>query len=292
MTQLNEVLEALPQSSLTTHVLGALDFFVPGEWRNITVFEEMVRDASGESDDALVQQIGERAIALYADENNGYQRAVTVFKGVDSASTVAGIAEIANIASQKFHILSFLGDVTPKPDTTQAIDAGLKLAAELVAFTLVNGIPGDSVSDFVGALGSYAKEEKIRLAAWLAFDCVLPLGPDFLEKVLEALDGPLERLQESHVYRFISEHLPGDLAQQRDTIKGTLDSACGTFDGLVGQHGITQDAVLEHIKQYLAIADEKLDLAAAALDLATNPFEHTGIQTVTRRVITRATSEI
>ena len=34
---LHEVLEGLPQSSLTTHILGALDAFVPGEWSNITV---------------------------------------------------------------------------------------------------------------------------------------------------------------------------------------------------------------------------------------------------------------
>ena len=290
--QLHEVLEGLPQSNLTTHVLGALDAFVPGEWRNITVFEEMVRDATGESDDALVQQIGERALALYADENNGYQRAVTVFRGVDSASTVAGLASIANIASERFEILSFLGDVTPKADTTQAIDAGLKLAAELVTFTLVNGLPGDSVGDFASAVVNYAKEEKIRLAAWLAFDCVLPLGPDFLQKVLEALDGPLEKLQESRVYQFISEHLPGDIATQRDTIKATIESSRATFDGIVASHGITQESVLEHVKQYLAFADDKLDVAAAALDLATNTFEHTGIQTVARRVVTRAYGEI
>ena len=37
------VLEALPQTSLTTHILDALDTFVPGEWRNITVFEEIGR---------------------------------------------------------------------------------------------------------------------------------------------------------------------------------------------------------------------------------------------------------
>jgi hypothetical protein len=57
-------------------------------------------------------------------------------------------------------------------------------------------------------------------------------------------------------------------------------------------HGITQEAVLAKVKEYLAIADEKLDLAAAALDLATNTFEHTGTQTVVRRVVSRAYGEI
>ena len=129
---LHAVLEGLPQTSLTTHILDALDTFVPGEWRNITVFEEMVKDVTSETDEAIIQQVGERAMQLYADESNGYQRAVMVYKGIDSASTVAGVAALASMAGQRFEILSFLNDVTPKPDTTQAIDAGIKFAGELV----------------------------------------------------------------------------------------------------------------------------------------------------------------
>jgi hypothetical protein len=289
---LNAVLEALPQKSLTTHILDALDTFVPGEWRNITVFEEMVREVTSETDDAIIQQVGERAIQLFADEANGYARAVTVYRGIDSASTVAGVAAFANMAGQRFEILSFLSDVTPKADTTQALDAGLKLAGELVAFTLTNGLPGDSVGDFVSALASYGKEEKMRLAAWLAIDCVLPLGPDFLMKITDALDGPLEDIENNRVFRFVGEHLPGGLAEKRDTIKKNLEDSRGHLEGMIASHGISQESVLDKVREYLAIADDKLDIAAAALDLATNTFEHTGIQTVTRRVVARAYGEI
>ena len=196
------------------------------------------------------------------------------------------------MAGQRFEILSFLNDVTPKPDTTQAIDAGVKLAGELVAFTLTNGLPGDSVGDFAAALVNYGKEEKIRLASWLAIDCVLPLGPDFVLKILEALDGPLERLQESRAFQFVSAHLPGGLAEQRDTIKRSLEESRGQLEGMVASHGISQETVLAKVKEYIAIADDKLDVAAAALDLATNTFEHTGTQTVVRRVVSRAYGEI
>jgi hypothetical protein len=289
---IHAVLEALPQTSLTTRILDALDSFVPGEWRNVTVFEEMVKDVTAETDDAIIQQVGERAIQLFADESNGYQRAVTVYKGIDSASTVAGVAAFASMAGERFEILSFLSDVTPKPDTTQAIDAGIKFAGELVAFTLTNGLPGDSVGDFASALVNYGKEEKMRLAAWLAIDCVLPLGPDFIQKILEALDGPLENIQENRVFKFVSEHLPGGIAQQRDTIKKNVEQSRGHLDGMIATHGISQDGVLAKVKEYIAIADDKLDVVAAALDLATNTFEHTGIQTVARRVIARAYGEI
>jgi hypothetical protein len=289
---LHAVLEGLPQSSLTTHVLGALDYLVPGEWQNITVFETMVKDVTGETDDALIQQVGERAIQLYADESTGYAKAVSVFRGIDSASTVAGAAAMASLAGQRFEILSFLQDVTPRPDVTQAVDASLKLAGELVAFTLTNGLPGDSVGDFVSALASYGKEEKMRLSAWLAIDCVLPLGPDFIQKMLAALDGPLESIQDNRVFKFVSTHLPGGIAEQRDAIKRNIEQSRGHLEATVAMQGITQAGVLEKVKQYVAIADDKLDLVAAALDLGTNTFEHTGIQTVARRVISRAYGEI
>ena len=290
---LHEVVESLPQSSLTTHLLGALDYLVPGEWTNITTFEEMVRDATGESDEGIIQQVGERAIALFADENNGYQRAVSVFRGVDSASTVAGAAAMANLLGQQFDVLSFMTDVTPKPDTTQAIDAALKLGAELTAFTLVNGLPGDSVGDFVSSLANYGKEEKMRFAAWLAFDCIVPLGPDFLNLILGAIESvSLDELADNRVFRFVSDHLPGDIAQKRDTLRSNVDQTRGHIEGFVGERGMSQESLLARVREYVHIADDKLDVLAAALDLSTNTFEHTGIQTVARRVITRAYGEI
>lgn len=290
---LHEVVESLPQSSLTTHLLGALDYLVPGEWTNITTFEGMVRDATGESDEGIIQQVGERAIALFADENNGYQRAVSVFRGVDSASTVAGAAAMANLLGQQFDVLSFMTDVTPKPDTTQAIDAALKLGAELTAFTLVNGLPGDSVGDFVSSLANYGKEEKMRFAAWLAFDCIVPLGPDFLNLILGAIESvSLDELADNRVFRFVSDHLPGDIAQKRDTLRSNVDQTRGHIEGFVGERGMSQESLLARVREYVQIADDKLDVLAAALDLSTNTFEHTGIQTVARRVITRAYGEI
>ena len=61
---------------------------------------------------------------------------------------------------------------------------------------------------------------------------------------------------------------------------------------MVSEHGISQETVLAKVKEYVSIAEDKLELVAAALDLGTNTFEHTGIQTVARRVVQRAYSEI
>jgi hypothetical protein len=287
------VLENLPQSSLTTHMLGALDYIVPGEWQNITVFQDMIVSVTGDPDEGLIQQVGERAIQLWFDENQGYQRAVSIFQLVDSGSTVAGAAALANMIGSRFEILGFLADITPKPDTTQAIDASVKFAAELAAFCYVNGIPGDSVGDFASSLTTYGKEELMRIAAWLSFDCVLPLGPDFLQKLLDGLRWAGESdLWDNALFRKISEYLPGDVASQKTLIEQNLDAGSGFLTNMVNEKGISQEGILDRAREYIDIADDKLDALAAAIDVSTNYFEHTGIQTVARRLVSRAYGEI
>lgn len=290
---IHEMLEALPQASLTTHVLGALDFIVPGEWQNITSFQQMIESVTGETDPAVVQAVGERAIQLWFDESTGFQRAATIYKLVDSGATVAGALSLANMAGSKWEVLSFLGDVTPKADTTQAVDAAVKFAAELTAFCMMNGLPGDSVGDFVSALGNAAKEDAMRFGAWIAVDCVLPLGPDFLSKVLETLQGAADGdLLGNGLFSKIADYLPGGLAEKKQLLTGTLEGAGSHIQGLVEGREITQQGILERVRGYVEIADDKLDLVSAALDLSLNTFEHTGIQTVARRVVTRAYGEI
>lgn len=287
------VLENLPQSSLTTHLLGALDYIVPGEWQNITVFQDMIVSVTGDSDEALVQQVGERAIQHWFDESQGYQRAVQIYQLVDSASTVAGAAAMASMIGSRFEVLGFLSDVTPKPDTTQAIDASVKFVSELAAYCFVNGIPGDSVGDFASSLTSYGKEELMRVAAWLSLDCILPLGPDFLQKILDAVRAAGESdLWDNALFRKVSEYLPGDIAAQKSLLEQNLDASAGFLNGMVQDRGVTQEGLLERVREYVDIADDKLDVLAAAIDVSTNYFEHTGIQTVSRRLISRAYGEI
>lgn len=290
---IHALLEALPQANLTTRLLGALDWVVPGEWKNITVFDELIEDVTGEADPSLIQQIGERAIALYADTEQGYQRAVAVYQGVDHTSTAAGLTVVATMLNDRFSLVESLKDITPKPDTVQAVDAGVKLAAELIAFCLTNGLPGDSVSDFASAVINYGKEERIRMTAWLAFDCLIPLGPDFLGKMLDGFGGlDLDSLQNHRVFRFVADHLPGDLAQKKALVETNLQNVGKHLENFGNEKGLTRENLLERVREYVDVADDKLDVVAAALDLGTNTFEHTGIQTVARKIVSRAYGEI
>ncbi|APR75323.1 Hypothetical protein A7982_00669 [Minicystis rosea] len=291
---IHEILEELPEKSMTTRLLGALDYIVPGEWQNITSFEGMIRHVTGEEDQELIQRVGERAIMLYKDPDQGYQRAVQIFRLVDDTSGLAGMAAMARKIGEGSEWLGFLANITPKADTTQAVDAGVKLVAELAAFCYCNGLPGDSVGDFASALASYEKEESMRLAAWIACDCMIPLGPDFLTQITDLLM-ELSDFDLSDHPRFarIMEHLPGvSIGEKRQLLKENLGAATGAITNFVESKGIEREGVLARVKDYLEIADHRLDYVAAGIDLATNYFEHTGIQTVARRVIARAYGEI
>jgi hypothetical protein len=290
---LHVLLEELPSSSMTTRMLGGLDYIVPGEWTNITNFAETIRAVTGESDESLLQQIGERAIVLYADESNGYQRAVSIYQLVDSGSTMAGVTSLAAKLAEDVSWLNFLGSVTPKPETSQAIDAALKFAAEIAAFCCSNGMPGDGVVDFVKALTAYEKEDKIRFASWVAVDCLLPLGPDFLSLLIGALDGAMDKFEASPLYGKLHGFLPGGGAGDKSAfLRDALGQSSSHISNFVAEKNLSQGGILETVKGYVDGVEGKLDYVASIIDLSTNVFEHTGIQSVARRVIKRAYAEI
>lgn len=291
---LHELLGDLPRSSITTRLLGLLDYAVPGEWQNITDLEEMIKSVTGETDQSLIQQIGERAVTLYNDPGNGYQRAVWIYEMLDDTGSISGLAALGNKLSGDFDFLSFLGDVTPKADTAQAVDAGVKLLGELAAFYYTNGMPGDSIGDFAAAFASAQKEDAMRLAAFLAFDCVLPLGPDFLMKLNDGIHSLSSGLLEGNGrFAKIARILPtDDIESSKKLLTDNFEATKGVLERFASDRGIVQSTIFDKIREVLGAADDKLDYVAAAVDLVSNHFEHTGIQSVARRVISRAYGEI
>ena len=291
---LYQILQELEESNWTTRALGMLDYIVPGEWENVTRFERMVELATGESDQGVIQQVGEKAIEIYSDPSNGYQRAVWVFQAVDSLDKMAGAASFANKIGEKWSALKVLEKITPKSDTVQAIDASLKFAAELTTFCLINGLPGDSIGDFSSSLLNAAKEDIIRVAAFLTFDCVIPLGPDFLSKITDTIESVSESdFANNGLFKTIREYLPGaSVADQKQLVVDNVIANSGFLTGFVETHNIEQKSMLKKVREYIDIADNKLDYVAATLDVMTDYYTHTGVQTVARRVAQRAYQEL
>lgn len=289
-----DLVDQLPTGGLTISMLKSLDFVAPGEWQNTVGFVNTIKTVTGEDDEDLIQQIGERAIYLFNDKSQGYQTALWLYQTVDGTDKALGAAALANKVGEKIPLLGFLNSVTPKPDKAQTIDLTLKLVAELVAFCQINGIPGDSIGDFVASLGEYSGESLIRMVALVCVDGLIPLGPDFISKAISGLNqtNPQE-LEKNSTFQNIKDVIPGNNAGSKLNFIGeSFDSVKGWMNGLVSANNLTPQKVVGNLQNFVDIADDKLDYLAAFLDVATNYYEHTGTQTLARRLIERAVAEI
>jgi hypothetical protein len=284
----------LPTGGITVGALKSLDWVVPGQWQNLVGFENTIRTVTGETDEALIQQIGDRAVTLFNDKAEGYQRALWLYQTVDSASGALGTAALANKIGQDVSFLGILKNLTPKPEKAQSIDLCVKLVVELVAFCQINGIPGDSIGDFLAALKDYGGESLMRMAALVCFDGLIPLGPDFALKGLSAMKGmsPSD-LEHNQTFKGVRELIPGgNSAGQLGFITESFESTKGWMDNFVATKGLTPDKVVDNLTKFVDVSKDKLDYLGAFMDMYVKYYEHTGIQTLARRLIERAVAEI
>ncbi len=291
---ITQLVDELPTGGPTVMVLRGLDFVIPGQWNNLVGFENTVRAVTGEDDPALIQQISERALWLYNDKNQGYQRALWLYESIDNAGSALGAAALANKIGENVSFLGFLNKLTPKANQAQAIDLSLKLVTELVGFCLINGIPGDSIGDFVASLGDYSGESLMRMTALVCLDGLIPLGPDFIQMALNTVTGlsPSD-LEKNEGFKRINKEIPGgNSAGKLNFIQQSFSSVTGWMGDFVSSHNLTPEKVVHNLQGFIDISNDKLDYVAAFLDMTTNYYTHTGTQTLARRLVERAVAEI
>jgi len=289
-----EIVDNLPTKNMTISALKSLDFVVPGEWENLVGFENTIRAITGEDDEEVIQEIGDRAVYLFNDRSQGYQRALWIYQTIDSTGTALGTAALANKVGEKIPLLGFLNRLTPKADKAQTIDLSIKVVGELIGFCQINGLPGDSIGDFVAALGDYGGASIMRMAALVCFDGLIPLGPDFIMGVQSTLERltPNE-LEHSGSFKGIQDAIPGDDSQSKLSFIGeSFESVKGWMSDFVTDRGVTPEQIANNLQSFIEFSDDKLDYLAAFLDMSTNYYEHTGIQSLARSLIERAAGEI
>lgn len=291
---IQKLVDELQTNDLTISMLRSLDFVIPGEWQNTVGFENTIRTVTGETDESLIQQIGDRAIRLYNDRSEGYQRGMWLYQTVDSTDRALGAAALANKVGERVPLLGFLNRITPKADKAQTIDLCLKLVSELVAFCSINGIPGDSIGDFVASLGEYSGESLMRMVALVCVDGLIPLGPDFILKAQSVIGQTTPQdLEKNSTFQRINEAIPGgNSAGKLNFIGESFDSVKGWMGNLVDAKNLTPQKVVNNLQRFVEVADDRLDYLAGFLDVTTNYYEHTGTQTLARRLIERAVAEI
>ena len=289
-----KIVDDLPTNNITIMVLKSLDFVVPGEWNNLVGFDNTIREVTGETDEELIQQIGDRAVWLYNDKSQGYQRSMWLYQTVDAADKTLATAAFANKVGESIPLFGFLNRVTPNPDKAQAIDLSIKLAVELLAFCQINGIPGDSIGDFAASIANYSGESLMRITALICLDGLIPLGPDFLMKIDSILNNLApEELEENTTFNRINEEIPGEDSESKLNLIGNNFAAVRDWiASFVEGKDLSPDKVMNNIRSFVEVSDDKLDYVAAFLDMTTNYYEHTGTQTLARSLIDRAFAEI
>ena len=293
-TTVLERLERLPRRDLTVLALQGLATVLPGGWTNITSADALIREVSGSSDPAFVAQVRQRADTLSRARHEGYTRALSLYDAVNrSQHATGGLRVLANVTGG-LPLLKVLNRVTPPGDTLQAVDLSLKVAAELLAFTQVNGLPGDSFADFGAALADYAGDARLRMAALVCFDGLLPLG----DQALDRLDGLLGAaggadLRRLPAYGRMAALIPGrGDAEHLGFLRRGVDTWLGWAGGFVNQMGLSGQRAVQALETTLGPWQGRFDQFAAFLDAFTDTYAHTGVQAVARRLVERAAAEI
>lgn len=284
---ISKLVDELPKRSITTLVLGALDFVVPGQYHNHTNFHDFARAVTAEEREGRLQAIANHADQLYAGDMKGCQRAVWLYQSIEGTDRLLGAAGLVHQAGEKIGFLSMLSKITPKPDTAQAIDLAMKLAAEGLATLSMRGLKPEELNKLEDVLHEVSNEQAMRMAALVCLDGILPLGPDFLGKVATALDSaPEKQVQSNGVFQKLTSMLPGGLGL--DFVKGAFARSRGWIEGFTAGSGVTREALVDKLKGVMDLADDKLDFVSAFLDATTSPMSHTGTQSAARAVLLKA----
>ncbi|MCO4745566.1 MAG: hypothetical protein KC912_12310 [Proteobacteria bacterium] len=296
MASIIQRVEALPTSGLTITALETLDSVIPGEWSNVTSFTALVEEVSGTTKPAVVNAMRARAMKIEAERGDRYRQAAQIYAMVDRVDQAAAGVAVAGKVGELFGSLGFLKKFTPKPDTTQGVDAGLKLVAELLAFGAMNGMPNtsqDGLLRFAGALSDYAKYDLMRISAWVVFDGLVPLGPDFLSKIIGTMQGAAsDNLMGNQVFKQMADRLPGgSVEEKRNFMVKAVDTTGDWMGRFVSEKNLTQEGALKQLQGVLNVAGGGMDYVAAALDASTNYYAHTGLQTVGRTLARHAFEE-
>jgi hypothetical protein len=294
MSTILERLDRLPKRNLTVLALKGISTVVPGGWRNLTSADELIADVLGSSDAALIAQVRARADALSAARHEGYTRAMSLYDAVNRSQKAAGgLRVLANVAGA-LPLVRQMANLAPASETLQAVDLSLKVGAEMLAFTQVNGLPGDSFADFAASLAEYGGEAKVRMAALVCFDALLPLGDEALQR-LDGLLGQVggRELRQLPAYAGMASLIPG---RGEEAHLGFLRRGVATWlgwaGGFVGSLGLTGQKAVRALETTLGPWQGGFDQLATFLDAFTDTYQHTGVQAIARRLVERAAAEI
>ena len=284
-----EIVDRLPTDNITVKVLKTINTFTPGKWENLVGFDNTIIALTGASNPGEIAKIRDRAVALYDDKKQGYQTAIWLYQTVDNTDKAIAAAAIADKIGDKFRFIPFLDKITPKADSIQSVDLRIKLVAELIIFSKLNGLSLNPIEFASSLKENYQNEALLRMVALVCIDGILPLGVNFVDKIKTDLE-QRDNLEANPAYDVVGDLIPGE--NKEEFIDRSFNVAGDWMDNLSKKLGITPETLSQKLGGFIELTDGKLDYLAAFLDGSTNFFEHTGIQTVARKLILNAHQQV
>jgi len=139
-----------------------------------------------------------------------------------------------------------------------------------------------------------AKEDIMRISAWLALDCVIPLGPHYLGMMMDGIKQiSTSDLSGNSMFQSLKQYLPGNSDDDRKALlHANLDASGQFLTDFAQSKEMTQQSMFDKVRHYVEISEDKLDYVGAILDMTVHYFGHTGVQTAARRLVVRAYNEL
>jgi hypothetical protein len=102
-----------------------------------------------------------------------------------------------------------------------------------------------------------------------------------------------DELEKNSEYKRIESEIPGEDSDRKLNFIGeSFHSVKGWMGDFVSSNDLTPHKVSNRLQSFIEFSDDRLDYLAAFLDMSTDYYRHTGVQTLARRLIERSLAEI
>jgi hypothetical protein len=102
-----------------------------------------------------------------------------------------------------------------------------------------------------------------------------------------------KELTENPTFKAVAPMIPGQSQiEQLGFVSQSFNSVQGWIGDFVTSRQLTPEKVVNNLQRFVELSKDNLDVLGAFLDLSTNYYYHTGVQTLARRLIERAVAEI
>lgn len=289
-TNANALLADASPKAQTSYILEAMDFIIKDGYQNPSNIQQFIRQVLGNIANEDVAKVEQIVNGWLVDDNQPYKRTLLLYRVAEYAGTAMGSATLAKQLGEDFSFLSSLNKISPRTEHTQMADFLVKFGCEIMASLSLQGLPTD-MQGIGNQINHFKNETAVRMATLIAIDGLLPLGPNFVQKISDTLQNGgqsnlMNQINLGGVQQFFGSNQSVQQIWQR--LVEIFQSSQQTITQFLAQKGINQANVSQQLGNVVNFSADKVDYVSAYLDMTTNYIYHSGSLTVLRKMIENA----